>query len=143
MDVKIQFTDGSIVTVDHSQFANTIRNRDIFRFSIGTVDFYNHDFYAVEPKADHILISMWDDPINYPPEQSPHACVFKVYSPIKWERFQYGSGADPTSTIPFDKFIAPKNNLKIIGKLIPDQDAETLKTDWPITRLSDYSKEGM
>ncbi len=132
MDITIQFTDGDIVTVDHSSFYSHVKDKNLFRFSIGNADFYNHDYYALEDKGECVMVSEWN---------SDHACVYQVYSPDKWVRTQYGHGADPEISTPLVEFKDPDNFVR--GLLVADEQAAKLFASWPITKLSDFSREGM
>lgn len=128
------------MTVDHTKFETAAREKDLFRFSIGSADFYNHDFYALEEHEDCVQVRMWDLASSYPEqvwEQEGHASVYQIFSPEKWNRIQYGYGLDR----PWSAFIPPKT--RIAGVLISDEQAQKLFDDWPITELPDYSRRGM
>jgi hypothetical protein len=139
MKVTIQFTDPneSILEVAHKDFYHAIKGLDIYRFSIGTADFYNHDRYALEDDGESLLVSEWNPPGAYP--EGPHACVYQVFSPEKWLRTQYGEGCE----IPYEQFLVPKEELKIVGVLVEDSVSDQLRIKWPITKLEDYSRLGI
>jgi hypothetical protein len=143
MNVKIQFTDGTITTVDHTEFYKTIAGKDIFRFAIGTADIYNHDQYALEDMGDHLRCSMIDFSTSYPEQkwdQDDHACVIDVYTEQKWIKSWYGWGFD--STFKWTEYKMPDPSLIIPGILISDNQAQDLYNSWNPIKLSDFTKQG-
>lgn len=139
MKVTVQFIDPneSLLEVDHQAFYEAIKGKNIYRFSIGSADFYNHDCYALEEHGNSLIVSEWNPPGAYP--EGPHACFYRIFAPDCWVRFQYGVGCEN----PYSDFVVPDENLKIIGVLVDDSISDQLRLNWPITKLENYSSRGM